>query len=252
MEKIRLGLVGHAGRMGQALLAHLDATTDIEVACRLEAGESVGDFIEHMPEVVVDLSSGAAVAAHGPAIIQAGLAYIIGATGLTAETVQRLASAALASDGPVLLVPNFSIGANLMIRFAATAAVLMEAPVITERHHAGKADAPSGTAEFTAQRINAALDKAGRNLPELSVKDRFAESLPGVRGGAAGAATIHSVRGSGYLAEQAVEFCLPGETLLIEHRSIDRRCFMPGIEYAIRNIHRVQGMQIGLDSILDV
>ena len=43
-----------------------------------------------------------------------------------------------------------------------------------------------------------------------------------------------------------------GESLMLEHRSIDRRCFMPGIEYAIRNIGKVQGLQIGLDTILEV
>jgi 4-hydroxy-tetrahydrodipicolinate reductase len=62
---------------------------------------------------------------------------------------------------------------------------------------------------------------------------------------------VHSIRGRGYLAEQEVAFCLTGESLTIEHRSIDRRCFMAGVEYAIRNIGRVVGLQIGLDTIFD-
>ncbi len=48
-----------------------------------------------------------------------------------------------------------------------------------------------------------------------------------------------------------MRFCLPGEVLVLEHRSIDRRCFMPGIIYAIRNMSKVRGLQIGLDAILD-
>jgi 4-hydroxy-tetrahydrodipicolinate reductase len=59
------------------------------------------------------------------------------------------------------------------------------------------------------------------------------------------------VRGAGYLAEQEVRLCLPGEILCIEHRSLDRRCFMSGIVYAVRNIGWVQGLQVGLETILE-
>jgi 4-hydroxy-tetrahydrodipicolinate reductase len=147
----------------------------------------------------------------------------------------------------VLIVPNFSLGASLMVHFAGQAARLMEHASITERHHAGKADAPSGTARFTAQRIAAARE--GGAAPPAR---EYHEQLPGVMGGAEAGIPIHSLRGAGYLAEQEVRFCLPGESLLIEHRSLDRSCFMPGIVYAIRNISRVRGLQIGLDTILEV
>ena len=58
--------------------------------------------------------------------------------------------------------------------------------------------------------------------------------------------------GAGYLAEQQVLFSLQGESLSIEHRSIDRNCFMPGIAYCVRNISRVNGLVVGMDRIMEL
>jgi 4-hydroxy-tetrahydrodipicolinate reductase len=252
MTPIKLGLVGHAGRMGTALREHLAGLGDIVLHCQLEQGQALAQFIAQRPDVVIDLSLGAGVDAQGPEIAGAGLPYIVGATGYQPETVERLRTAAQLSGAPVLIVPNFSIGANLLIRFAASAAKLMHAPVITERHHAGKADAPSGTARFTAQRIATALADVGAVAQgRESTAAQFHEQLPCVLGGVDAGVAVHSIRGEGYLAEQEVRLCLPGEVLLLEHRSIDRRCFMPGIIYAIRNMGKVRGLVIGLDAIMD-
>jgi 4-hydroxy-tetrahydrodipicolinate reductase len=105
--------------------------------------------------VVVDFSLGTAVVRHGPPIVEARLPYIVGATGIPQATIEELAGLAVRNGTPVLIVPNFSIGANLMIHFAGLASRLMNQPVITERHHDAKADAPSGTARLTAERISA-------------------------------------------------------------------------------------------------
>ncbi len=246
-------MIGGAGRMGTALAAYLESLDDIRLHATLEIGEQCGPFIATGCDVVLDLSVGAAVEVNGPQIVESALPYIVGATGYRSETVPQLRELAQRSGSAVLLVPNFSLGANLMITAAAAAARFMDYPVITERHHDAKLDAPSGTARYTAQRMDAARPPAGSDAPRSSTADAYAEQLGGVMGGRAeGGIAIHSVRGSGVLAEQQVSFCLPGESLTIEHRSIDRRCFMPGIVYAIRNIGRVQGLQIGLDSILEL
>lgn len=250
MGTIQLGVIGSSGRMGTALRAHLEDLPDIQLACEMRSSGDIAAFLGQGPQVVVDLSTGPAVDHHSLAVVAAGIPYIIGATGYAASTLEALRAAAERSSTPVLIVPNFSLGANLMIKFSAAAARLMQAPVITERHHMGKADAPSGTAAFTARRIAEA--RAGLEAGRGSTAADFAEHLPHVLGGAQDGVAVHSLRGDGYLAEQAVQLTLPGESLSIEHRSIDRRCFMPGVVYAIRNIGRVQGLQVGLDTILEV
>lgn len=237
-----IGIIGSAGRMGRTLIEHLETVPDLAVGACLEDNEPLEQFIASRPDVVVDFSLGQAVDIHGPTIVSAGLPYIVGATGLSGETLVELARLAEDKNTPVLIVPNFSLGANLMIKFAAVSVTLMRSPVITERHHTFKKDCPSGTARLTAECIAQAREDATGVSKEAG---------PSARGTVAGV-PVHSVRGEGYLAEQQVQFSLPGETLTIEHRSIDRRCFMPGVEYAIRNIGRVAGMQTGLDSILDI
>jgi 4-hydroxy-tetrahydrodipicolinate reductase len=255
--------------MGTALIAHLAGVDDIALAAEHNRHTDLQEFLAHELDVVVDLSKGEGVDTHGPAVVKRAIPYIVGATGYKPVTVELLTGLSDAADTPVLIVPNFSLGANLMIRCAAQAARLMEAPVITERHHMGKADAPSGTALFTAQRIadartgvrasaraeqpnGSAGSHGGAPLPSASIADHFSESHAGVLGAAVDGVAIHSLRGDGYLAEQQVSLTLPGESLSIEHRSIDRRCFMSGIIYAIRNIGRVRGLVIGLDAILEL
>jgi 4-hydroxy-tetrahydrodipicolinate reductase len=228
--------------MGKTLTEHIDNMPDLEVGACLEINEALTEFIDRKPDVVVDFSLDSAVSNHGPAIVKAGLPYIIGATGISQDTLNELGQLADSHNTPVLIVPNFSLGANLMIKFAAISVTLMRSPVITERHHTFKKDCPSGTARMTAERVAQAREDA---------VGTYNENAPKLQGTVAGV-PVHSVRGEGYLAEQQVQFSLPGETLTIEHRSIDRRCFMPGVVYAIRNIGKVVGMQTGLDTILDI
>jgi len=252
VQAVRLGLIGAAGRMGTALRRYLEGIDDITIHATLEKGESIDAFIGLKPDVVIDLSMGSAVDAHAAQIVSAGLPYIVGATGYSKDTLSRLLHLSEEHNTPVLVVPNFSIGANLMIRFAAQAARLMESPAITERHHAGKADAPSGTARFTAERIAGARAAGSDRATPGPAHPQCHESVRGALGGEENGVPLHSLRGPGYLAEQEVRFCLPGEMLCIEHRSIDRVCFMPGIVYAIRNIGRVQGFAYGLDTLLEL
>ena len=243
---ILVGLIGANGRMGQAFIEYSNITPDLEVCAAIDKDDAVTCILDSQPDVVLDLSLGAAVSVNGPVIVGAALPCVIGATGVTEQTLQTLSGLADENGTPVLLVPNFSLGANLMMKFAELAARFMQTPVITERHHDRKIDAPSGTALHTAERINSQLAEGS------SGPISYQESCQGVLGGLRGDVRLHSVRGPGYLAEQEVCFSLPGETLAIEHRSIDRRCFMAGIDYAIRNIGKVQGLQIGLDIILDI
>jgi 4-hydroxy-tetrahydrodipicolinate reductase len=142
-------------------------------------------------------------------------------------------------------VPNFSIGAVLMMRFAAAAAPHFAAAEIVELHHDGKADAPSGTALATAAGMAAG---GGRN--ERVVES--AESLPGARGGAAGGVRIHSVRLPGLLAHQEVILGSPGETLTIRHDTSDRASFLPGVLLAVRKVAALPDpVTVGLEAVLD-
>jgi len=147
----------------------------------------------------------------------------------------------------VLVVPNFSVGAILMMRFAAQAARFFPSAEVIELHHANKADAPSGTALRTASMITATRAGAGLGPPP----DATASALPGARGASVDGVHVHSVRVAGLVAHQEVLFGGTGETLTIRHDSLDRVSFMPGVLLAVRGIGSLPpGLTVGLEGLL--
>ena len=150
-------------------------------------------------------------------------------------------------DVRVLVVPNFSVGAILMMRFAAQAARFFPSAEVIELHHANKADAPSGTALRTASMITATRTGAGLGPPP----DATVSALPGARGASVDGVHVHSVRVAGLVAHQEVLFGGTGETLTIRHDSLDRVSFMPGVLLAVRGIGSLPpGLTIGLEGLL--
>jgi 4-hydroxy-tetrahydrodipicolinate reductase len=147
----------------------------------------------------------------------------------------------------MLVVPNFSVGAVLMMRFAEQAAPYFESAEIIELHHAGKADAPSGTAARTASMIGAAREVAGLEPPP----DATVSQADGARGAVLDGLHVHSVRLAGLVAHQEVLLGGHGEILTIRHDSLDRASFMPGVLVAIRGLASLPaGLTVGLDGLL--
>ena len=148
----------------------------------------------------------------------------------------------------MLVAPNFSIGAVLMMHFAAQAAAFYESAEVIELHHPDKADAPSGTAAATARRIAAA--RAAANLPEPP--DATVQELAGARGAQVDGIRVHGVRLRGLVAHQEVLFGADGETLTIRHDSLDRVSFMPGVIAGIRAVPSRPGLTVGIESVLGI
>ena len=130
-------------------------------------------------------------------------------------------------DGPnCVLAANFAISAVLMMRFAELAAPFFDTAEIIELHHDAKADAPSGTALRTAQRMAAA---SGEWAPDPTTH----EVIPGARGGVGPAGIrLHAVRMRGMVAHQEVILGAQGQSLTIRQDSYDRASFMPGVVLA--------------------
>ena len=143
-----------------------------------------------------------------------------------------------------LIVPNFAIGAVLMMHFSAIAAPYFDTAEVIEFHHDGKVDAPSGTALRTAERMAAASSDWGGD-PTTH------ESVPGARGGLGPAdIRLHAVRMRGVVANQEVILGTTGQTLTIRHDTIDRSSFMPGVMLACKSIADHPGVTVGLEPLL--
>jgi len=177
-----------------------------------------------------------------------GLNVVVGTSGFGEDRLAQVREwLEPSATARVLVAPNFSIGAILMMRFAAQAAPFFESVEVIELHHAGKADAPSGTALRTAGVIGAARAQAGLGASP----DATAQELPGARGATVDTVHVHSVRVAGLVAHQEVLFGGHGETLTIRHDSLDRASFMPGVLLALRGVGSLPpGLTVGLDPLL--
>jgi 4-hydroxy-tetrahydrodipicolinate reductase len=242
----RVGVLGARGRMGREVVRVVSEAPDLEVGAEVDQGDS-RDALAGC-DVVVDFTHPGVVMENLRWCVEHGLDAVVGTSGFGEDRLDELQGwLAEHKDARVLVVPNFSIGAILMMRFAAQAARFFDSAEVIELHHAAKADAPSGTALRTASLIGAARVKHGLGAPP----DATVSALPGARGATVDDVHVHSVRVAGLVAHQEVLFGGHGETLSIRHDSLDRASFMPGVLLAVRNVASLPvGLTVGLEGLL--
>ena len=250
---IKVGVLGAKGRMGSLVCETVRSAADLELTAEVDVGDAIA--VLEGCDVAVDFTSPAAVMDNLRWCAGHGVDLVAGTSGFDAARLEQVGQ--ILQDVPpadqarpaarILVVPNFSIGAVLMMRFAVQAAGHFESAEIIELHHAGKVDAPSGTAARTAAMIAAARADAGLG----AVPDATSTQLEGARGAAVDGVHVHSVRLSGLVAHQEVLLGGHGETLTIRHDSLDRASFMPGVLLAVRGIGSLPvGLTVGLEGLL--
>lgn len=261
---IRVAVVGAAGRMGREALIALEADAEFELVAavvRSSGGGTLGDLVpitsdlpleenvsaaieRSRPDVVLDLSRASATAEVAQASVGAGIPLVSGVTGIPDDVLDTIRGLSAKTSAPVLIVPNFAIGAVLMMRFAELAARWIPDAEVIELHHEKKLDAPSGTAMLTARRIAEARAAAPTAPATQIVK------AEGARGGDVQGVPVHSVRLPGLLAHQEVLFGAPGELLTLRHDAADRSVYMPGVKLCVRRVRELSGLNIGMDALL--
>ncbi|MDP9333612.1 MAG: 4-hydroxy-tetrahydrodipicolinate reductase [Actinomycetota bacterium] len=252
---IRVGVFGAGGRMGSTVCRAVSEAPDMELVAAVDpvhAGTESGEIRlaagAHQLEV-----AGAQVAVDFTVLdaareivrwcAQHGVHAVVGTTGFGEAELAEFADLFDRSDANALIAPNFAVGAVLMMRFAEMAAPFFETAEVIELHHDQKADAPSGTAALTAQRM-AAASKDWADDPTTTVV------AAGARGGLVDGIPVHSVRMRGMVAHQEVLLGTTGQTLSIRHDTYDRASFMPGVLLAVRKIAEMPGLTVGLDALL--
>jgi 4-hydroxy-tetrahydrodipicolinate reductase len=242
--------------MGATVCAAVAADPDLELVAGVDpqaAGSTVEGvtiaaepraFADAGAEVVVDFTVASAARTTVPWLAMHGIHAVVGTTGLTDEDLEILREE-FGDGGPNCIVaPNFSISAVLMMHFAELAAPFFDTAEIIELHHDTKADAPSGTALATAERMAAASAQWAPDPTKTEV-------VPGARGGAGPAGIhLHSVRMRGMVAHQEVILGALGQTLILRQDTYDRASFMPGVLLACKHVAERPGLTVGLDALL--
>jgi 4-hydroxy-tetrahydrodipicolinate reductase len=243
---IKVGVLGAKGRMGSEVCRTVDAAAGLELAAAVDVGDARDPLAEC--DVVVDFTHPGAVMDNLEWCLSRGRNVVVGTTGFDEARLALVADwLGEVPSARALIVPNFSVGAVLMMRFAEQAARFFESAEVIELHHAAKADAPSGTASRTASLIGAA--RAAADLGPSP--DATVSQVPGARGAALAGVRVHSVRLAGLLAHQEVLLGGHGEILTIRHDSMDRASFMPGVLLAVRGVASLPpGLTIGLEVML--
>jgi 4-hydroxy-tetrahydrodipicolinate reductase len=228
-----VAVAGALGRMGRLTVETVRNSPDMHYVggfARLaEPREEIYSDVDELftgakPDVLVDFTPRPVSQHLARTAIEHGVIPIVGSSEWNDAEREEIAALCDASSMGALIVPNFAIGAVLMMRFAEQAARFFPTIEIVELHRAEKRDKPSGTAAATAARIKA-------------------------NGGPADV-PIHSVRLQGLLAHQEVLCGGAGELLTIRHDSLSRESFAAGILFAIRNVRDLKGLHVGLDRII--
>ncbi|HVL39502.1 MAG TPA: 4-hydroxy-tetrahydrodipicolinate reductase [Fimbriimonadaceae bacterium] len=262
---LRIGIVGACGRMGQEVVRTFSNAPGFELVLAVDrsnvgihlreiGGEKAPDLLirdklgaalDDTPlDVLVDFTHPSAAAGHALSALRRKVSPIIGTTGLSNENIRELTLACQEEETAGMYVPNFAIGAVLMMKFCEIAAQWLPDAEIVEMHHDQKEDAPSGTAIRTAEVIGEARSS------RVSPKPRTILKVEGARGGLVSDTPIHSVRLKGLLAHQLVIFGGQGEVLSIRHDSMDRQSFMQGVKLCASHVRSMSGFVVGMDKVL--
>ena len=242
-------MLGARGKVGAEVCRAVEATDDLDLVAEVDLGDSLDELVSAGVEAIVDFTHPDVVMETLRFCVEHGIHAVVGTTGFDADRLATLEG--WLADAPsvgVLVAPNFSIGAVLMMRFAAAAAPFYESVEVVELHHPDKVDAPSGTARRTAEMIAAARRAAG----SPPMPDATSTGLDGARGADVDGVRVHSVRARGLVAHQEVILGGPGETLTIRHDSLDRASFTPGVLTGLRAIGDRPGLTVGLEHLLDL
>jgi 4-hydroxy-tetrahydrodipicolinate reductase len=256
-EKIKIGVVGCDGRMGQAVL---DAVLGSEKTVLSGAvtqktspfmGKKLSELLKNthysVPDMciiddteqlfqtsdcVIDFTLPVATEKHLDFAVKHGTALVIGTTGFSQEQMQKIQDSAKII--PIMQSGNMSLGVNLLAALAKKVASVLDDDFdveILEMHHKHKVDAPSGTALLLGNAV-----AEGRGVALKDVLDDVRSGHTGARKkGDIGMAVL---RGGSVVGEHNVIFINDSERIELKHTANDRTIFAKGAVKAATWLHQ--------------
>jgi 4-hydroxy-tetrahydrodipicolinate reductase len=253
--RLSVAVTGAGGRMGREVIEAAADREGVAVALAVNrtetepvAGVAVEDadrladlLASEDPDVLVDFTGPDSAVAYAAACADAGVPLVTGTTGFADGQIGDLRTASEAV--PVLKASNFARGVAALRRAVREAAAALPGydVELTETHHNGKRDAPSGTAKSILDDVAA-------------VRDDLDERVHGREGDAprdAGEIGVHARRAGDVTGEHEVLLAGNRETLALTHRAGDRGVFAEGaLDAAAWLVDREPGWY-GFDDVLD-
>jgi 4-hydroxy-tetrahydrodipicolinate reductase len=262
-EEIKAVVVGAAGKMGSRIIHIIKETPSIKLYQAIERpdhpsiGRDIGEVIGlgkmDVPlegelkgkggDVLINFSNPQASLESLEFAGKAGMAVVIGSTGLSPEQVAKLKE--LSKSARCVFSPNMSVGVNVMFRIVQEVAQVLGPDYdieILEAHHHLKKDSPSGTAvklgELIAQAVGRDFSKVGVYGRKGMVGERTRDEIG-----------MQVIRAGDIVGEHTVFFGGMGERLEIIHRAHSRDNFARG---AVRAALWIVDQPNGLYDMQDV
>lgn len=238
----RIGIIGSAGRMGQALQEAV-AAAGHDYAGGVDKDSGDVARLAADSDVLIDFSSPAALEANLDAAIAAGTSIVVGTTGLEERHHWLLDEAA--KTVAVLQTGNTSLGVNLLAHLVEEAASRLGEDwdiEIVETHHRKKVDAPSGTALLLGEAA-----ARGRGIALAANSERGRDGITGARG--EGTIGFASLRGGTVAGDHTVYLLADNERLALSHLAENRGIFAKG---AVKAAGWLIGQQAGRFTMKEV
>jgi 4-hydroxy-tetrahydrodipicolinate reductase len=241
---LKLCVAGAAGKMGNAVIREA-ASKGFQIVGAVEApgNPCIGKSLRELSicdsdtrivgsdniseaakdaDVYITFTTPAAEVHNIPAVAGLGKRIVLGTTGLTEEQ-NRQVREAVQGNVPAVFSPNYSVGVNILFQLAKA---LKSFPPeynfsISEIHHMGKKDAPSGTAKKLGEIIADIRGYSSIIHGREGISPRKPEELEITALRAGGVPGIHDLIVAG-----------PYEMLRIEHTAFSRSVFAQGAVYA--------------------
>ena len=240
MTTLGVAVAGASGRMGQVLIAAVNAAPDLDLRGTLDLGSDLDAGLAGA-DVLIDFTRPDGTMAHVEACRVRGVKMVIGTTGFSDAQKAEIGHAA--ASIAIVMAPNMSVGVNVVMTLVEQAARSLGPAFdveIVETHHRLKVDAPSGTALGIGE---AAARGLGLSLAEAAVRDRDGEPR---RAGTIGFA---SLRGGDVVGDHTALFAGTGERIEITHRATSRATYADG---SLRAARFLAGREAGLFGMAEV
>ena len=240
----KIGIIGSAGRMGQALINAIAAAGQTHAGGIDEDGDLAA--LVAASDVLVDFSSPHALEANVDACIAAGKPIVIGTTGLEERHHYLIDDAA--RDIPVLQTGNTSLGVTMLAALVEQAANQVGDDwdiEIVEMHHRHKVDAPSGTALLLGEAA-----AKGRGIDLKTHSERGRDGNTGAR--SKGTIGFASLRGGSVAGDHSIIFASDNERIELTHRAESRTIFASGAVKAATWLVKQKAGRYGMSQVLGV
>lgn len=263
---LNICVAGATGWAGSALARAIVAAQDMNLVgavSRTHAGKRVAEIIDApgtnvtvtatvrqaldaAPDVLVEYTKPDVALKHVLQALQAGADVVIGTSGLSDEDFEQIAAVAEQTGRGVLAAGNFALTVVLLQKFAEMAARHIPHWEIVDYGHAGKVDAPSGTARELAHRLGK-IREAALDVPLDEVQGEAR-----TRGARLNGSQVHAIRLPGYAISAEVIFGMEGQKLILRHESgSSAQPYVDGAMLAIRKVGTFNGLRRGLDTVMD-